>query len=58
MGVTHNVYSRLKGGDIRRFEQGEIMPTLNVQSRETRFLLPDKITVSEMSIEWRLLGEA
>ncbi|MFN3359164.1 MAG: sel1 repeat family protein [Pseudomonas sp.] len=58
VGVTHNVYSRLKGGDIRRFEQGEIMPTLNVQSRETRFLLPDKITVSEMSIEWRLLGEA
>ncbi|PBJ16796.1 hypothetical protein BSF44_57130 [Pseudomonas sp. ACN8] len=32
------------------------MPTLRVQSHEPRFLLPDRITVNEENIEWRLLG--
>ncbi|WP_166359474.1 SEL1-like repeat protein [Pseudomonas akapageensis] len=57
-GIANQAYSRLTGGDIRRFKQGEIMPTLNVQSHQTRFLLLDKVTVSEEQIEWSLFGEA
>jgi len=30
---------------IRRFEEGETLPTLNVRHREHRFLLPDRVTV-------------
>ena len=48
----------LEKGEPRRFEKGEIMPTLNVQHRHSRFLLADRFTVEEENIEWRLLGEA
>jgi hypothetical protein len=50
--------SYLEKGEPRRFEKGEIMPTLNVQHRHSRFLLADRVTVEEEKIEWRLLGEA
>jgi len=56
VGFSLNVRSGYKDGAIRRFEQDEIMPTLSVQRRERRFLLPDTITVNEERIEWRLLG--
>lgn len=56
--IAHQLLSRLEGGAIRRFEQGEIMPTQRVQSRHTRFLLSDKITVAEEKVLWELLGEA
>lgn len=56
--IAHQLLSRLEGGPIRRFEQGEIMPTQRVQSRHTRFLLSDKITVAEEKVLWELLGEA
>jgi hypothetical protein len=56
--VAGTDYSILKDAEPRRFEKGEIMPTLRVQSRHTRFLLADRITVQEENIEWRLLGEA
>ncbi|OPA89334.1 hypothetical protein BFW88_15240 [Pseudomonas fluorescens] len=54
--LSRDVYSRLKDGSVRRFEENEIMPTLRVQSHKPRFLLPDIITVNEESILWRLLG--
>jgi TPR repeat protein len=44
--------------EIRRFEKGEMMPTLNVQRSHSRFLLADRITVAEENIEWILFGEA
>lgn len=56
--VADTDYSILKDAEPRRFEKGEVMPTLRVQSRHTRFLLADRITVQEENIEWRLLGEA
>lgn len=54
--LSSDAYSMFKDGVIRRFEKSEIMPTLRVQSSESRFLLPDIITVNEENIEWRLLG--
>jgi TPR repeat protein len=44
--------------EIRRFEKGEMMPTLNVRRSHSRFLLADRITVAEENIEWILFGEA
>ncbi|MDF9776785.1 SEL1-like repeat protein [Pseudomonas baetica] len=43
---------------IRRFEKGEIMPTLNVQRSHSCFLLADRITVGEENIRWSLFGES
>ena len=54
--LSSDAYSMFKDGVIRRFEKNEIMPTLRVRSSEPRFLLPDKISVNEEHIEWRLLG--
>jgi len=54
--VINKAYAELREGDIRRFEENEIMPTLTVASRAPRFLLPDRITVGEENIEWHLLG--
>lgn len=54
--LTRDVYVRLKEGAAQRFEANEIMPTLSVQFRQPRFLLPDIITVNDENIEWRLLG--
>jgi TPR repeat protein len=53
-------YWRAEGivDEIRRFEKGEIMPTLNVRRSHSRFLLADRITVEEENIEWILFGEA
>lgn len=55
--MSRNEYSRFNDGVIRRFEKTDIMPTLSVQNRKTRFLLPDIITVNEEGIEWQLLGK-
>ena len=51
-------YSVVGGETIRRFERGEIMPTPVMQTRNERLLLPDKITVREERVKWRLFGEA
>ncbi|CAI8901669.1 Sel1 repeat family protein [Pseudomonas sp. IT-P258] len=48
---------RLEKGEPRRFEKGDIMPTLNVKHCHSRFLLADRVTVEEENIEWRLFGE-
>jgi TPR repeat protein len=56
--VVSTDYVLLKDAEPRRFEKGELMPTLRVQSRHTRFLLSDRISVQEENIEWILLGEA
>ncbi|PMZ85112.1 MULTISPECIES: sel1 repeat family protein [unclassified Pseudomonas] len=56
--IAGQSWSRLEKGEPRRFEKGEIMPTLNVQHRQSRFLLADRFTVEEEKIEWSLLGEA
>ncbi|MNR11395.1 hypothetical protein D3C85_1276920 [compost metagenome] len=56
--VARQYLSSSHAGSVRRFEQGEIMPTEIVQSRRARFLLPDEITVDEKTVQWRLLGEA
>lgn len=58
VGIAGQSWSHLSKGEPRRFEKGEIMPTLNVQYRQSRLLLADQITVKEEKIEWRLLGEA
>ncbi len=54
--LSGDVYARFKAGTVRRFEESEIMPTLRVENHQSRFLLPDITTVTEESIEWRLLG--
>jgi len=54
--VSRQAYPELKDGDIRRFEENQILPTLKVQRHERRFFLPDRITVGEESVEWQLLG--
>uniref|UniRef100_UPI001CC041CC SEL1-like repeat protein n=1 Tax=Pseudomonas sp. A-R-19 TaxID=2832403 RepID=UPI001CC041CC len=45
-------YWRAEGivDEIRRFEKGEMMPTLNVRRSHSRFLLADRITVAEENI--------
>ena len=55
--IAGQSWSRLEKGEPRRFEKGEIMPTLNVKHRHSRFLLADRVTVEEENIEWRLFGE-
>ncbi|PKH26164.1 sel1 repeat family protein [Pseudomonas fluorescens] len=54
--LSRDPYSRFNEGVIRRFEKNDIMPTLRVQNRKPRFLLPDIITINEEGIEWQLLG--
>ncbi|MBD8773713.1 sel1 repeat family protein [Pseudomonas fluorescens] len=54
--MSRDQYSRFNEGVIRRFEKNDIMPTLRVQNRKPRFLLPDIITINEEGIEWQLLG--
>jgi hypothetical protein len=58
VGISEKLALTFRDGAIRRFEQNEIMPTLRVEHRKSRFLLADIVTVKEENIEWRLLGEA
>jgi hypothetical protein len=58
VGISEKLALTFRDGAIRRFEQNEIMPTLRVEHRKSRFLLADVVTVKEENIEWRLLGEA
>ncbi|WP_271409428.1 SEL1-like repeat protein [Pseudomonas sp. Q1-7] len=52
-------FTRIREGEIRRFAEGEILPRLVVRQRHPRIWpLPDRITVGEAPIEWRMLGEA
>jgi uncharacterized protein len=41
---------------IRRFEEGQALPTLNVRHHEYRFLLPDRVTVGPEKIDWIFYG--
>ncbi|WP_434575147.1 SEL1-like repeat protein [Pseudomonas sp. Z3-6] len=41
---------------IRRFEEGQTLPTLNVRHREYRFLLPDRVTVGPEKVDWIFYG--
>jgi hypothetical protein len=52
------LFSRLEGAQVRHFEKGEILPTLKIQRRHSRFFLSDRVTVEDEHIEWRLFGEA
>ena len=56
--IAGKPWSSLQKGEPRRFEKGEIMPTLNIRHSHSRFLLADRVTIEEENIEWRLLGEA
>jgi TPR repeat protein len=59
VALTQNRLAHLHDGAIRRFEQGEILPTLLVRQNQPRLWpLPDRITVGEELVEWRMLGEA
>lgn len=48
----------IQGTPIRRFKQGEMMPTQEVTRYQRRFLLADRITVQVENVSWRLFGEA
>ena len=50
--------SHVQGTPIRRFKQGEMMPTQEVTRYQRRFLLADRITVQVENVSWRLFGEA
>lgn len=50
--------ARFEGTLIRRFKQGEMMPTQEVTRYQTRFLFADRITVQVENVSWRLFGEA
>jgi hypothetical protein len=56
--IGSQFFSRLEGAQIRRFEKGEILPTVRIQTRHSRFLLADRVIVEEENIKWRLFGEA
>ncbi|MBT8768444.1 SEL1-like repeat protein [Metapseudomonas boanensis] len=59
VALAQDRFARIHNGEIRRFEQGEILPTLVVRQSHSRIWpLPDKVTVGEAQIEWRMLGEA
>ncbi|VVP15921.1 hypothetical protein PS862_03597 [Pseudomonas fluorescens] len=50
--------ARFQGTSIRRFKQGEMMPTQEVTRYQTRFLFADRITTQVENVSWRLFGEA
>jgi tetratricopeptide (TPR) repeat protein len=56
--IGSQFFSRLEGAQIRRFEKGEILPTVRIQRRHSRFLLADRVIVEEENIKWILFGEA
>ncbi|WP_160286688.1 SEL1-like repeat protein [Pseudomonas knackmussii] len=54
-----NYWSTVEGSTIRRFQQGERMPTLVIERRYTRLWpLPDKVTKGPESVRWVLYGDA
>ncbi|MGC4010860.1 MAG: DUF6396 domain-containing protein [Pseudomonas sp.] len=49
----------VKGQPLQRFQQGDTLPTLVLERRETRLWpLPDKVTVGPKHVRWILLGDA
>ncbi|WP_447803163.1 SEL1-like repeat protein [Pseudomonas serbica] len=56
--IGNQFFSRLEGAQIRRFEKGEILPTVKIQRHHSRFLLADRVIVEEENIKWILFGEA
>ncbi|WP_435608181.1 DUF6396 domain-containing protein [Pseudomonas knackmussii] len=58
LGVD-NYWSTVEGSTIRRFQQGERMPTPVIERRYTRLWpLPDKVTKGPESVRWVLYGDA
>ncbi|WP_371367441.1 sel1 repeat family protein [Pseudomonas sp. QL9] len=54
-----NYWSIVEGRTIRRFQQGERMPTPVIERRYTRLWpLPDKVTKGPESVRWVLYGDA
>ena len=49
----------VKGKSLQRFQQGDTLPTLVLERRETRLWpLPKKVTVGPERVRWILLGDA
>ncbi|MFK8402917.1 DUF6396 domain-containing protein [Pseudomonas sp. BGr12] len=58
MGV-HFSWITVEGKTLRRFKQGDTLPTLVLERRETRLWpLPKKVTVGPEHVRWILLGDA
>jgi TPR repeat protein len=57
-GLLQGIYSVSEGESLRRFEQGQVMPTCVMRTRGIRFIFFDKTTVREERVQWRLFGEA
>ncbi len=59
VALAEDRFSRLRSGEIRRFTEGETLPTLLIRHHQARIWpLPDKEWVGETKVEWRMLGEA
>ncbi|WP_225607865.1 MULTISPECIES: DUF6396 domain-containing protein [unclassified Pseudomonas] len=58
MGVSFS-WITVEGKTLRRFQQGDTLPTLVLERRETRLWpLPKKVTVGPEHVRWILLGDA
>jgi len=56
---VHFSWITVEGETLRRFQQGDTLPTLVLERRETRLWpLPKKVTVGPRHVRWILLGEA
>ncbi|WP_371367857.1 hypothetical protein ACA097_00935 [Pseudomonas sp. QL9] len=54
-----NYWIAVEGSTIRRFQQGERMPTMVIERRISRIWpLPDKIIKGPEYVRWVMLGEA
>ncbi|MCY1304991.1 hypothetical protein D9M70_547680 [compost metagenome] len=59
VALAEDRFSRLRSGEIRRFTEGETLPTLLIRHHQARIWpLPDKEWGGETKVEWRMLGEA
>lgn len=56
---VHFSWITVEGKTLRRFQQGDTLPTLVLERRETRLWpLPEKVTVGPEHVRWILLGDA
>ncbi|MFZ5959243.1 hypothetical protein ACOXVJ_17215 [Pseudomonas knackmussii] len=54
-----NFWIAVEGSTIRRFQQGERMPTVVIERRISRIWpLPDKVIKGSEYVRWVMLGEA
>ena len=59
MANVSNFWTTVEGGAIRRFQQGDRMPTPVIERRFNRIWpLPDKVTKGPEYVRWVMLGEA